>query len=146
MEKHDRLAMKDAISEVLETMFFVFVEFDEGLAIRQLGECESGISLLGSEGAVDISLMASHEFARMISANLLGVEENDVTSLDLEDTMKELANMVGGCFKARVDSDNRWELGLPRFRLLSAAKGSSGAGVVFSCYGRPMGEVTWNCA
>ena len=145
MEKHDRSLMKDAISEVLETMFFVFVDFDDGLAVRQLGECESQISLSGGEGSVDISLMASQEFARMISANLLGVEENEVTSDDLEDTMKEFANMVGGNFKVRIDSSNQWELGIPHFRLLAAAEGSSGSGVVFSCFGRPMGEVTWNC-
>jgi len=59
--------------------------------------------------------------------------------------MKEFANMVGGNFKVRIDSSNQWELGIPHFRLLAAAEGSSGSGVVFSCFGRPMGEVIWNC-
>lgn len=144
METQDRSAMKDAISEVLETMFFVFVDFDEGLAVRQLGECESLVSLVNGEGTVDISLTASREFARMISANMLGVEEQEITSEDLEDTMKEFANMVGGNYKARVDINNQWELGIPRFREHGNAAGSSGSGLVFSCYGRPMGEVNWN--
>lgn len=144
MEMQDRSAMKDAISEVLETMFFVFVDFDDGLTVRQLGECESRVSLVNGEGALDIFLMTSREFARMISANMLGVEEQEVTSEDLEDTMKEFANMVGGNYKARVDINNQWELGIPRFRQLDNAEGSSGSGLVFSCYGRPMGEVGWN--
>ncbi len=146
MESHERSAMKDAISEVLETMFFVFVDFNGDSSEAQLAECESSISLYNSRERVDISFKAREEFARLISANLLGLDESDVGSDDLEDTMKEFANMVGGNYKARIDVRNQWDLGIPQFRLLGGQSDLGGSGLVFSCYGRSMGEVDWRHA
>jgi CheY-specific phosphatase CheX len=143
MVSQDRSAMKDAISEVLETMFFVYVDFGGDLSSKQFGDCESLVSLFNDAERVDISLRTSEEFARMISANLLGVEEGEVSQDDLEDTMKEFANMVGGNFKARIDSQNHWELGIPRFMTLTGLECVCRSGLVFSCYGKPMGEVNW---
>lgn len=146
MDPHERSAMKDAISEVLETMFFVFVDFSGDSSEVPPAECESSISLYNNRERVDISFKAREEFARLISANLLGLDENDVESDDLEDTMKEFANMVGGNYKARIDARNRWDLGIPRFRLLRGQTDLNGTGLVFSCYGRSMGEVDWRHA
>ena len=52
--------------------------------------------LTESDGRIVISLQVSEEFARMITANFLGIGEDQVKDDDIEDSMKELANMVGG--------------------------------------------------
>jgi 23S rRNA C2498 (ribose-2'-O)-methylase RlmM len=51
----------------------------------------------------------------MITAGFLGVEENQVKDEDLLDSMKELVNMIGGGYSARIN-DAAWKLGIPRFR------------------------------
>lgn len=143
MVSQDRSAMKDAISEVLETMFYVSVDFGEDLLRGEACDCESLIALYNEVQNVEISFKTREEFARMLSANLLGVDENEVSSDDLEDTMKEFTNMVTGSYKSRIDMDNEWELGIPRIKMTPRRKDSSIAGLVFSCYGKPMGKVTW---
>ncbi|NLI82498.1 MAG: chemotaxis protein CheX [Deltaproteobacteria bacterium] len=136
--------MKDAISEVLETMFFMFVDFDGDCPGDHYSDCESFISLKNNKGRVDIAFKVREEFARMISANLLGLDELDVTQEDMEDTMKEFANMVGGNYKARFDVNNQWELGIPQFRNLTGTSGDpADAGLLFFCFGRSMGKVEW---
>ncbi|SPF43730.1 hypothetical protein SBDP1_470016 [Syntrophobacter sp. SbD1] len=104
--------LKDVISEVLETMFFAMVEFGESGGRELPFEYESEIHLLNHKGRICISLRVSEEFARMITANFLGVEENQVDDDDLKDSLKELANMVGGGYHA-LKNDAEWRLGIP---------------------------------
>ena len=54
----------------------------------------------------------SDSFAKLITANLLGMDEGEVTPDDIEDTMKELANMVVGNYQSRLGTGT-WELGFP---------------------------------
>ncbi len=65
--------LKDVISEVLETMFFAMVDFEECGHIDQSFEYGSEIDLCNHEGRIVISLQVSEEFARMITADFLGV-------------------------------------------------------------------------
>ena len=70
--------LKDVISEVFETMFFAIVEFEKcGPADRSF-DYESEIDLQNREGCIAICLQVSKEFARMITAGFLGVEEGQV--------------------------------------------------------------------
>ncbi len=48
----------------------------------------------------------------MVTANFLGVGQEEVTVEEMGDTLKELANMVGGDCLARLPT-NSWELGIP---------------------------------
>ena len=74
--------LRDVISEVLETMFFAMVDFEEGGGAGRSFDYESEIHLLNHEGRIAISLRVSEEFARMITANFLGIEENQVKDDD----------------------------------------------------------------
>jgi len=105
--------LKHVISDVLETMFFSMVEFGECGQGDQCFDYGSEIHLLTHSGRTAISLRVSEEFARMITANFLGVEENQVNDDDMEDSLKELANMVAGGYHARV-KEAGWRLGIPR--------------------------------
>jgi hypothetical protein len=107
--------LKDVISEILETMFFAMVEFKDCGREDRCFDYESEIELQNHEGRIAISLQLSEEFTRMITAGFLGVEENQVKDEDLQDSMKELVNMIGGGYSARIN-DAAWKLGIPRFR------------------------------
>ena len=118
--------LKDVISEVLETMFFSMVEFQEcGPADRSF-DYESEIELLNHDGRMVISLRVSEEFARMITASFLGIEENQVKDDDLVDSLKELANMVGGGYHAQIDDVGR-QLGIPRVWKIGARRDGYGS-------------------
>ena len=89
------------------------VEFEE-CGAEQPFDYESEIHLLSDNQRIAISLRVSGEFARMITANFIGIEEYQVSEDDLEKhSLKELANMVGGGYHAHIN-DPAWQLGLPR--------------------------------
>jgi hypothetical protein len=96
-------------------MFFAMVEFKDCGREDRCFDYESEIELQNHEGRIAISLQLSEEFTRMITAGFLGVEENQVKDEDLLDSMKELVNMIGGGYSARIN-DAAWKLGIPRFR------------------------------
>ncbi len=105
--------MRDVISEVLETMFFAMVEFEQFEPGNRPFDYESEIHLLNHQGRIVISLQVSEEFARMITADFLGIRQDQVKDDDIEDSMEELANMAGGGYHARIN-DGNWQLGIPR--------------------------------
>jgi len=95
--------LKEVISEVLETMFYAMVEFEQSATGNHPFDFESEILLTNSDGKIVISLQVSEEFARMTTADFLGIGQDQIKDDDIEDSMKELANMVGGLYHARID-------------------------------------------
>ncbi len=135
----------DVISEVLETMFFAMVEFEECGPGRPF-DYESQIRLINHKGRIVISLRVSEEFVRMITANFLGIEEYQVKDDDLEDSLKELANMVGGGYHARVN-DPDWQLGIPRVWKIGVEgvdASQAPAGLGFAFFGESAGSAVVN--
>lgn len=108
--------LKDVISEVFETMFFADVDFEECEGEGGAFEYGSETCLENHDGCIILRMQISEKFARMITANFLGVDEagaNEIDEDDLIDSLRELANMVaGGCHAHANDSD--WKLGIPR--------------------------------
>lgn len=138
--------LKDVISEVLETMFFAMVEFGECGAEDRSWDYESEIDLLNHKGRICISLRVGEEFAKMITANFLGIQEHQVAEDDLKDSLKELANMVGGGYQARI-TDGVWQLGIPRVcRIGPEATDATprAAALGFAFFGQPAGSVVVN--
>jgi hypothetical protein len=138
--------LKDVISEVLETMFFAMVDFGEYGPGDGSFDYESEISLLNHTERIAISLQVSEEFARMITANFLGIEEDQVNDDDLCDSLKELANMVGGGYHARINNTG-WHLGIPRsWKIGPESMDTTHAeeGLVFAMFGEPAGSAVVN--
>lgn len=104
--------LRDVISEVLETMFFSVVDFETKASKIPPFDYESEICLQGEERQMKISLYLCRPFAKMITANLLGVDEGQVSEDDILDCLKEFTNMVGGGYHARLE-DLKWQLGIP---------------------------------
>ena len=138
--------LKDVISEVLETMFFVMVDFEEGGPVDRPFDYESEILVLNHKGRIAISLRVSEEFARMITANFLGIEEDQVDDDDLEDSLKELTNMIAGGYHAHIN-DVDWQLGLPRARKIGPGEmdtAQAAAGLGFAFFGESAGSALVN--
>jgi CheY-specific phosphatase CheX len=150
MNPQFQIAMKGAISSVLETMFFTAAAFEEGVKINP-GQtmpycCESSIDIRGEEQSYRMFWLATDRFARMITANFLGVSEQQLQAGEVSDTMKELANMVAGEFVARIGR-GFWRLGIPGFEQLDVhCKEYPGLDLVslhVGCDGEPMALVLY---
>lgn len=110
--------MKDAISNVLETMFFLPTEIlDRDISLQQWLAHEK--ALLGSQihfhGSLSGStyLLVPEEVAGEITANFLGLGEGEVTEEQKKDTVKEAINMIGGQLLSLLDSEGAFRLGIP---------------------------------
>lgn len=141
-------ALKGVISEVLETMFFSVVDFEEEASEILPSDYESEICLMGEKGRMKISLYLCRPFAKMITANLLGVDESQVGEEDILDCLKEFTNMVGGGYHAHLQ-DLRWQLGIPSASRIDR-NGQTGIqeetkGLRFSFFDDPAGSAVLDC-
>lgn len=125
--------MRDAISNVLETMFFLVPAFQDVENLETLPHnlffLESSITITGDKQHFQLLIRATKAFGTVITANFLGVSQEEVVLEELEDTLKELANMVGGDCLSRLPPAN-WKLGIPRLEKPAASRDeASGPGV-----------------
>jgi len=140
--------MRDAISNVLETMFFLipgFVENEKMQALKsQSFVLESNIIIDGPAESLKLIFLVTRGFASMLTANFLGVGEGEVTVDQMEDTLKEFANMVGGDLLARLPSSNA-QLGIPQLKQAQTDPGAraelSPCSVLLSFDEEPMAAV-----
>lgn len=133
--------MKDVISDLLETMFFLSVEFEaETLTTRY--DLESSISLARDLQKMQIDLRMTEPFARVAAANFLGIDENEVTVDDIEDVVKEIANMVAGSYMTLLEHGD-WQLGIPSMKHLESSNEALDADAMpISYFGEQVGAVT----
>lgn len=134
--------LKAVISEVLETMFFTVVEYEAEESANHPFDYESEIQLFNHRGRYAILLKLSNGFARTMTADFLGIQEEQVTDEDVEDSLKEFANMVGGNYHAHLN-DIELRMGIPEVRKSirnEVLKGFSAAEVRFAFLGEPAGS------
>lgn len=122
--------MRAAIFDVFERMFYVFLEplHDEysdyamGSSIKFDGALHGELIILVSEG-----------LAKTMVQNLLGLEKEKVTEQDIEDCVKEAANMICGNFLGRHDKTILFDLSIPLFsrRPQGAMQGSKACSLYF---------------
>jgi len=110
--------MKQAISNVLELMFFLPVQFVENeCPVREWlprSQVYTGATL-GFTGPVSGSyyLLVPAVMAKEITANFLGLSEEEVNEAQESDTVKEALNMIGGHMLSLVDKPDGYQLGIP---------------------------------
>ncbi len=120
MNRTDELkeAMKDSISEILETMFFTPIEFAEDQSLDELIQSpkepvlSARLIFRGPFGG-NFSVFARGGLAKELAANLLGLESEDLGREQMEATLKELLNMVAGKTFSLYDSQSVFHLGVP---------------------------------
>lgn len=96
-------ALLEGTREVFETMMFMTVE-----EANELYEGIEGQALLGSitfQGELEgcLGICCSIESAKIMAKNMLGMDaEDEIASEEIPDAMGEIANMVMGSIKTRI--------------------------------------------
>ena len=108
-------AMLEGAKEVFETMAFMALE-----EVDDTGDCCADVTLLGSitfKGSIEgvLGICCGMECARTIAANMLGTDPSgELSENDVNDAMGEIANMVMGAIKYRVqDQIGIMEVSIP---------------------------------
>ncbi|MHB8068340.1 MAG: chemotaxis protein CheX [Desulfobaccales bacterium] len=113
--------LRAATFEVLETMFFLFPEsLEEGDILRSRGPfLRSSVAIAGPQ-SIRIGLQVPESLARKMAANFLGTGEDQISQLEMEDILKETANMLAGSFLSKLEASAAFKLQTPIVQVFSA--------------------------
>ena len=112
-------AMKTSISEVLETMFFLSLDFfHDDTDIRDLwtpGKDQVIAAKLNFSGPMsgDAIFCIPKKLALSITADFMGKNEEEISDHQIDGTVKEIINMVIGNTFSMYDPDVVFDLGVP---------------------------------
>jgi len=112
MKENIRQILMNAIFEVFEKMFFVFLEPVENT--NNPCDYTSRIDFAGNAKG-GLSIMFSRGMAETMVHNMLGYERDAITDQIIADCVKEAANMVCGNFLHKISQDDTFTLGLPQY-------------------------------
>lgn len=112
-------AMMTSISEVMETMFYLPVEFDEKLASIQDGMGANKPNMacqLGFSGDVSghFTLLVPKDFLAQMAENFMGESKEALEDEHLSGTLTEMLNMICGNALSRIDSKKPFDLDIPK--------------------------------
>jgi CheY-specific phosphatase CheX len=119
MEKNHLLeAMKISISEVLETMFFLPIDRTEIVEIDTFHSAlNENLELVEVEFAGifsgSILLLIPDDLALFLTASFLGSIEEKVLPTHIDETKKEIVNMIAGNTLANFNDQVVFDLGIP---------------------------------
>jgi chemotaxis protein CheY-P-specific phosphatase CheC len=110
--------LKQAISNVLETMFFLPVQIiDDGSILDNWSQQNTKFWHVTVQFSGPIQgtffLLAPVQLAREITANFLGLSGSEVESVQEADTVKEALNMIGGYVLSQIEKADAYQLGIP---------------------------------
>ena len=119
-------AMKNAISKVLETMFFLPVDFSDTVNTEEI---QMSVTKLDFSGPFSGSfvLFIPEEFAVSLTANFLGKDKEKVSEDNVMETSKEVINMIAGSTFANLDDQAVFDLNIPENILFEQAVHFPGA-------------------
>jgi CheY-specific phosphatase CheX len=106
--------LRGATREVFDTMLSMELNEQDTLSLADGSRIVGSVSLAGSvSGTVNIHV--SDTFAAQITANMLGMEVDEIESdEEVHDVIGELSNMIGGDLKSRLcDAGFICELSIP---------------------------------
>jgi CheY-specific phosphatase CheX len=110
--------MKNSISDVLETMFFLPVDFDDSVSIKEswdLDEEKIIAAKLHFDGPLSgyCIFYVPEKLAVSVTADFLGKEEKDISGSQAKETVKEMTNMITGSTFSLYDPEAVFNLGVP---------------------------------
>jgi CheY-specific phosphatase CheX len=111
-------AMKNSISNVLETMFFLPVDFDDFVSKEELWDMDKDQILsarLNFNGPLSghCIFYIPEKLARSVTADFMGKEEKKISIDQAKATIKEMANMITGNTFGLYDPEAVFNLGIP---------------------------------
>jgi CheY-specific phosphatase CheX len=123
--------LMNAIFEVFEKMFFVFLEpLDEDVKYDMV----TSINFTGPVKG-NIRLFFMRAVAETMVQNMLSVDASGVTDKLIEDCTKEAVNMISGNFLQKYDSSKVFDLSIPVFENTPGT---------FSPQAQPASDAVWN--
>lgn len=103
----------ESTARVLETMFFTSIVEED--AIRPEPREDVGATLTFSgEPSGFLSLVLSMETSEALAEAFAGLDREEITDLQREEILNELANIICGSILSKVESDSAFALGPPR--------------------------------
>jgi len=117
MKKILMTALKTSISEVMETMFFLPIEFGKDATLAQCGMDKKNtmacrLTFTGDASGTLI-LLAPENLVAEMAENFMGESRDQLTSEYLSGTLTEMLNMVCGNALSKTNSKVPFELGIP---------------------------------
>jgi CheY-specific phosphatase CheX len=112
-------AVKTSISDVLETMFFLPIEFSEVEATDDPVDSLEKKSLLAARISFRGPLAGNFTFfiplklARSLTGSFLGEEEGLISELEITGTVQEILNMITGKAFSLLDDRSIFDLAIP---------------------------------
>ncbi|MFH1156211.1 MAG: chemotaxis protein CheX [Pseudomonadota bacterium] len=117
MKKTLMTRIVDSTSEVMETMFYMSVEYRKNLSLGEtpLGTQIPETCMLSFSGAMTGTLLLAMPAGVLeaLSCSFLGAAQGDVTAAEKEGTLKEALNMITGNALSRMDPQKSHHLGIP---------------------------------
>ena len=108
-------AMKQAVSTTLENMVFMeaMEHYDQDYEIP-LEDLTWTSLLIQDPVQGELRLAMTGSFLKKLTAMVFAVDEDEVSSAQMEDTLHELLNTIAGLFMTNLLADNQtYQLGLP---------------------------------
>ena len=111
-------AMKNSISDVLETMFFLPVDFDDSVSLDGVWDLDKD-KIIAAKLIFDGPLSGysilyiPEKLAVSITADFMGKEEKDISSEQARGTLMEITNMITGNVFSLYDPEAVFNLGVP---------------------------------
>ena len=116
--KNLKAAMMTSISNVLETMFFMSIDFDVPLTKNPddaLRNEAATACRLGFSGPLSgcFFLVIPETLLLDMAVNFMGLEPDEIGAPQLEGTIKELVNMIAGNTFSTLNNQVEFQLALP---------------------------------
>ena len=111
-------AMKNSISSVLETMFFLSLDFSDDIDILELWDTgkdpviAAKLSFSGPLSGYAVFCIPKKS-ALSITADFMGKDEQEISDDQINETIKEIINMIIGNTFSMYDPDVVFDLGVP---------------------------------
>ncbi len=112
------MAMKNSISDVLETMFFLSLDFSNDLDILELWDTgkdpiiAAKLSFSGPLSGYAVFCIPKKS-ALSITADFMGKDEQEISDDQINGTIKEIINMIIGNTFSMYNPDVVFNLGVP---------------------------------
>ncbi len=111
--------MKDSISEVLEKMFFLPLDVSDSVGWSDLWEDPAAVDPIAVKLAFSgpfsghFMFLIPRGLGTGLTADFMGIEKNAVPPEHVEQTAKEILNMVAGTAFSDLDEQAVFQLGIP---------------------------------
>ena len=111
-------AMKVSIFDVLETMFFLPMDFYDSVSLDEFWDLDKDkiiAAKLNFDGPFSghCIFYVPEELAVSVTADFMGKEKEDISDNQAKETVKEMANMITGNAFSLYDPEAVFNLGVP---------------------------------